>query len=177
MGLKIRPQWLALALALLALAAGCGEDSNTGTSPGSATSNNAPASAPPPANAPPTAGASPAPAKPAGLSPTEAVRGYYEAGIRKDVAGVKRFLSRQSLRPLEEVAKSQGKTLDQLFDEAAGMDAQKSPPVFSNERIAGDAAFVDIKARGEPVRTMPLVREDGEWKLAFGQPRGGAVKR
>ena len=178
MNLKVRPsQLLALALALLALAAGCGKDSDTVNSPGSANSNSAPASASPPASTPATANTSPTAAKPAGLSPTEAVRGYYEAGMRKDVAGVKRLLSRQSLQLLEEIAERQGKTLDQLFTEAAAMDARKSPPEFSNERIDGDTAFVDIKTQGEPLRTMPLVKEEGEWKLAFGQPRGGAVKR
>ncbi|HYG80497.1 MAG TPA: hypothetical protein VD861_08930 [Pyrinomonadaceae bacterium] len=161
---------LALALASFALTAGCNKDSNTVNSPESASSNSAPANAPAPAN-------TPSPAKPAGLSPTETVKGYYEAGMRKDTAGVRRFLSRPSLQLMEELARSQGKTLEQLVGEAADKDARKRPPVFSNERVKGDIAAVDIEIPGEPLRTMPLVKEDGEWKLAFGNPKGGAIKR
>ena len=185
MHLKIRPLSgarttaapLALALALLAPAAGCNKDSDAGNGPVGANSANAPAGASPPANTPSAANTLPATSTPAGPSPTEAVKGYYEAGKGKDVAGIKSFLSRQSLRLMEDVAKRQGKTLDQLFAEAADVDARKPPPVFSGERIAGDTAFVDIKTPGEPVRTMLLVKEGGEWKLAFGNPKSGAIKR
>ena len=182
--LKIRPLSaarttapLALVLALLALTAGCNKDSDTGHSPEVANSNNAPASASPLANTPPTAHTSPSTSIPAGPSPTEVVRGYYEAGKRKDVAGVKRLLSRQSLQLMEDVAKRQGQTLDQLFAEAADVDARKPPPAFSSERIARNTAFVDIETPGEPPRTVTLVKEGGEWKLAFGKPKSGAIKR
>ncbi len=168
---------LALMLALFALAAGCNKDSNSGNSPESANSNNAAANASPPANTPSTVNASPSIAKPPGLSPTEAMKGYYEAGVKGDIAGVKRFLSRASLQLMEDIAKRQGKPLDQLFTEAANVEARKPMPVFSNERIAGDTAFVDIKIEGEPPLTMPLVKEGGEWKLAFGKPKSGAIKR
>jgi hypothetical protein len=170
---------LTLALALiLALASGCATESNTGVGPGGANSNGASgAAAPPPANTPSTANAPPTTAQPAGLSPTEVVRGYYEAGVRKDVAGARRFLSRATLRMMEEMGRRQGKTLDQLFGEAAEAQAQKPQPGFTNERIMGDKATVDIEAPEQPALTMPLVREDGEWKLVFGRPKGGAAGR
>jgi hypothetical protein len=184
MKLKIRPlsgvratALLAFAVALLALIAGCNKDPNTGNSPEGAKSNLAPASASPPANTSSAANTPPPASAPVGPSPTEAVKGYYEAGKRKDIAGIKRFLSRQSLRLMEDVAKRQGKTPDQLFAEAADMDARKPPPVFGGERIGGNTAFVDIKTPGEPVRTVPLVKEGGEWKLEFGNPKSGAIKR
>lgn len=34
----------------------------------------------------------------------------------------------------------------------------------------------DATASASP-RAMPLVKEEGEWKLAFGRPRGGAAVR
>ena len=169
---------LALALALLSvLAAGCAKESNTGAGPESANSNNAPASAPLPANTPTTANTSAPTAQPAGLSPTEDVRGYYEAGVRKDVAGAKRFLSRASLQRMEDAAKRQGKTLEQLFSEAAEIEAGKPPPTYKNERIMGDKATVDIETPGQPALTMPLISEDGQWKLVFGRPKSGATRR
>lgn len=167
----------ALMLALFALTVGCNKDSSAGNSTEGTTSNNAPASASSLANPSSSANTSPSTSTLAGPAPTEVVRGYYEAGKRKDVAGIKRFLSRQSLLLMEDVAKRQGKTLDQLFAEAAVMDAGKPPPVFSGEVIRGNTAFVDIKTPGEPVRTVPLVKEGGEWKLAFGNPKTGAIKR
>jgi hypothetical protein len=164
---------IALSLALFfALAAGCGTGSNSSNSPVSVDSNNAP----PPVNLPSSANTPSPTAKPAGLSPTEAVRGYYVAGIRNDVAGVKRFMSRASLQMMEEVAKREGKTLEQLFGEAAKREAGKPPPVFGNERIVGDTATVDIETPGQPALTMPLIKEDGQWKLAFGKPKSGATK-
>lgn len=168
---------LALVLALLALTVGCNKDSGGGNSPEGATSNNAPASASPLADPPSAANTSPSTSTPTGPSPTEVVKGYYEAGKRKDIAGIKRFLAHQSLLMMEDVAKRQGKTLDQLFAEAAEMDARKPPPIFSDERIGANTAFVDIKTPGEPVRTVQLVKEGGEWKLAFGNPKSGAIKR
>jgi hypothetical protein len=185
MPLEIRPPRRAraaapLALALLlfsVLAAGCNTASDTGHGPAGANSNsanssNAPVGAAPSADTSPAASASPAAATPAGLSPTEAVRGYYEAGVRKDFAGVKRFLSRDSLRLMEDLAKREGKTLEQLFGAAAEMETRRPQPAFSNERITGDTAYVDIKAPGQSSVTMRLVKEDGEWKLAFGKPKG-----
>ncbi|MDT4967100.1 MAG: hypothetical protein QOJ64_1837 [Acidobacteriota bacterium] len=166
----------AFALATLALIAGCNKEPDTGNSREAAPSKNPPASAPPRANTPSTANTSPSTSIPTGPSPTEVVKGYYEAGKRKDVAGIKRFLSRQSLQLMEDVANRQGKTLDQLFIEAADMEARKPAPLIWNERIGGDTALVDIKTPGEPMRTVPLVKEAGEWRLAFGNPKGGAVK-
>ena len=176
MYLKIRPLALALVL-FLAAAAACKTESNTGSGPESASPNNTPANTPPPASTPSNAATPPSAAQPAGLSPTDAVRGYYEAGLRNDVASVKRFLSRASLQMMEDVAQRQGKTLEQLLGEAGAMEARKTPPMFSNERIAGDTAYVDIRAPGQPALTMRLVREGGEWKLDFGKPKTGATRR
>ncbi|MDQ3816917.1 MAG: hypothetical protein M3362_04390 [Acidobacteriota bacterium] len=172
-----------LALVLLFALVGCNKDSNNINSPVSANSNNANASALPSANAArdanasSNANASSTPAKPAGLSPTEVVRGYYEAGMRNDIASVKRFLSRGSLLLMQGIATREGKTLDQLFSEAARKEAGRPAPTFSNERITGDLAAVDVKTEGQPVVTMPLIKENGEWKLAFGMPKNGETKR
>jgi predicted small secreted protein len=194
MYLKIRPPrrtrgsaTLALVLALLcALVAGCNTASNTGNGPAGANSSNAPVSVPantpanvpqPATNTPPAANTSSSAGTPAGPSPTDAVRGYYEAGLRKDTAGAKRFMSRATLQLLEDLAKREGKTPDEMLTEAAEREAQKPPPTFGNERITGDTAYVDIQSPGEPLRTMRLVKEGGEWKLDFGKPKTGPVSR
>ncbi|HEX8455831.1 MAG TPA: hypothetical protein VF656_00775 [Pyrinomonadaceae bacterium] len=167
----IAPLVLALSL-LLALTAGCNKDSNAGHSPEGASSDGAP----PVANTPSTANSSSTTSTPAVPSPTDVVKGYYEAGRRKDVVGIKSYLSRQSLRLMEDVAQRQGKTLDQLFAEAADVDARKPPPVFTDERIGGSTALVDINIPGEDVRTVMLVKEAGQWKLVFGNPKSDTSK-
>ncbi|HKC62810.1 MAG TPA: hypothetical protein VKB86_04200 [Pyrinomonadaceae bacterium] len=101
------------------------------------------------------------------MSPTDALKAYYDAAKKKDIDTVKKYLSRASLQMMEDFAKAQGKSLDQMFQEGANRDAQMPTPEFSNEKIDGDNATVDIKAPNQPVITMQMVKEDGMWKLAI----------
>ena len=98
-------------------------------------------------------------------SPTAALRAYYEAGMKKDVAGAKRYLSAGSIRVLEEGAQKMGMTLDEAMKKNADTSTATMPE-FANEKISGDTATVDIKAGGDML-TMHLVKEGGEWKLAM----------
>ncbi len=99
-------------------------------------------------------------------SPTAALRAYYEAGMKKDVAGAKRHLSAGSIKVLEEGAQKMGMTLDEAMNQNAQQQAATPMPEFANERISGDTATVDIKAQGQTL-TMHFVKEGGEWKLAM----------
>jgi flagellar hook-associated protein FlgK len=99
-------------------------------------------------------------------SPTAALRGYYEAAMNKDIEKAKRYLSAGTMRLMEEGAKKMGKTLDEAFKEGAAQTPATTMPEFSNEKISGDTATVDMKAQGMTL-TMPMVKEGGEWKLAM----------
>lgn len=99
-------------------------------------------------------------------SPTAALRAYYEAGMKKDVAGAKRYLSAGSIKVLEESAQKMGMSLDEAMQQNAQQQAATPMPEFANERISGDTATVDIKVQGQSL-TMHMVREGGEWKLAM----------
>jgi len=99
-------------------------------------------------------------------SPTAALKAYYEAAKKKDIATAKKYLSSGTLKMMEDLAKAQGKTLDQMFNENAAKDSQMPAPEFSNEKINGDTATVDIKAPNMPTVTAQMVKENGEWKLA-----------
>lgn len=101
------------------------------------------------------------------MSPTDALKAYYDAAKKKDIDTVKKYLSRGSLEMMEQFAKARGKTLDQTFQEGADRDTQMPTPEFSNEKINGDNATVDIKAPNQKVITMQMVKEDGMWKLAI----------
>ena len=99
-------------------------------------------------------------------SPTAALRAYYQSAMNKDITTAKKYLSTGTLALLEEGARKMGKTLDEAFTESAQQTNATVMPEFSNEKISGDTATVDLKAEGATV-TMPLVKEGGEWKLAM----------
>ena len=99
-------------------------------------------------------------------SPTAALRAYYDAAMRKDIATAKRYLSSGTMKMMEEGARRMGKTVDQAFEEGAQQTPTPSMPEFSNEKISGDTATVDIKSQGISL-TMPMVKEGGEWKIAM----------
>lgn len=93
------------------------------------------------------------PAVPDNLTPLETIKALSAASKSGDTAGIKRRLNRGSLALLE---KSQGAT-----PLASMSDAR-------NEKIEGDKAFVDVQdAITKSYVTIPLVKEDGQWKVAM----------
>jgi len=109
----------------------------------------------------------------AASSPTAALKAYFDAAKKKDIETVKKYLSRGTLQMMENTAKAQGKTLDQMFKEGADRDVQMPEPEFSNEKINGDTATVDIKAPNKPLVTLQMIKEDGQWKLAIDKTMQG----
>ena len=99
-------------------------------------------------------------------SPTAALRAYYEAGMKKDIATAKKYLSTGSIKVLEQGARNMGMTLDEAMQQNAQQSTSATMPEFANEKISGDTATVDIKAEGNTL-TMHMVKEDGMWKLAM----------
>jgi hypothetical protein len=111
--------------------------------------------------------------------PTAALRAYYEASMRKDVAAAKRYLSAGTMRMVEETAKEGGRTADEALEEGARLNPMTVLPELSEEKISGDTATVVATAQGRPL-TMQMVKEGGEWKVALdktlqsvGVTRGG----
>ena len=99
-------------------------------------------------------------------SPTATWNAFVEASQKKDPAGIRKTLSKATVKSLEDFAKASNKSFD---------DVVKGEKVFPtskyetrNEKIDGDKATLDIKNpipdRDEWVQ-MPFVKEDGEWKL------------
>lgn len=147
---------LVIALAAVVFSAACSKNANTGNSTNSTNSTTT--------NKNSTTTSSGGEAT--GGGPTAALRAYYQAGMNKDVATAKKYLSSGTLALLEGEAKKAGKTLDEAFTESAAKTQATVMPEFSNEKISGDTATVDLKAQGATL-TMPMVREGGEWKLAM----------
>jgi flagellar hook-associated protein FlgK len=149
---------LAIALAAVVFSTACSKNANTGNSTSSTNSS-----------ATGTTGSTTSTASSGGAtagSPTAALRGYYQAAMDKDVNAAKKYLSAGTMALLEEGAKKMGKSLDEAFKESAAQSNTTVMPEFSNEKITGDTATVEMKAQGMSV-TMPMVKEGGEWKLAM----------
>lgn len=152
---------LCLALALAA----CSKNANTGNSANGSSSSGS------------STGSTIATTNPSGSTPTDALKTYYDAARRKDIPTVKSYLSRGTLQMMEELAKAQHKSLDQMFAENADKDVEMSTPEFSNEKVSGDTASVDIKSPNHPLVTVQMVQEDGRWKLAIDKMMGGRVPK
>jgi hypothetical protein len=100
-------------------------------------------------------------------TPTETLKQYVEASRKKDIATMKRLLSRASLELIEKSAKEQNLTTDDILRKEASVEI-KNAPETRNEKIEGETASVEIKNEktGEFDMRLPFVREDGAWKIA-----------
>jgi hypothetical protein len=103
-----------------------------------------------------------------GSSPTATFKAFVEAQKNKDVAGMKKRLSRKTMTMAENSALAQSKTVDQAI--AEGFDASKAQkaPGMRNEKVTGDSGTLEIQYDGQKEwLTMYFVKEDGDWKIAF----------
>jgi hypothetical protein len=112
------------------------------------------------------------------VSPTEAFKTYIKATVNKDIEGVKKSLSKSSLEFVETAAKEQNKTADELLTGGAVENQSKKIPEVRNEKIEGNTATVEYKDETMPeFIKMPLVKEDGTWKIALDKFMQDLLKR
>jgi hypothetical protein len=101
------------------------------------------------------------------MSPTEVFKAMSEASSKKDVEGIKKHFSKQTLVLFDQVAADQGKSVDQILREPDGAPFPVLP-VIGLEKIDGQTATLEI---GDPetdsATRLPFVIEDGEWKIAM----------
>ncbi|HEX8843256.1 MAG TPA: DUF2950 family protein [Pyrinomonadaceae bacterium] len=100
------------------------------------------------------------------LTPTETLKAYIEAAKNKDAAGLKSYLSKGTIEMMEKEAKGKGMSLDDAMKASMAAMPTVESPELGKEEINGDNATVEVKARGNTVK-MPLVKEDGAWKVAI----------
>lgn len=101
-------------------------------------------------------------------SPLAAYKAFQDANKKKDYEAVKKRFSKASLVLLTEGAKKENKSLDEFVKNQ--VDKATADEIASNEKINGDTGSVDIQSKegGSPI-TLPMVKEDGEWKIAYDQ--------
>ena len=115
-----------------------------------------------------------------GSSPTATFKAFFEAQQKKDVAGMKKNLSKTSLAIMEKSAKEQNKTIDDAIKEQLENPASKTDkiPEIRNEKINGNEATLEL--RNEDTNkwdTMYFVKEDGDWKVALDKTMEELIKK
>lgn len=99
------------------------------------------------------------------MSPTETFKAYYEASTKRDAAAIKALLSKKTVEMMNNAALANKRKLD---DEILEQRPAKALPPTRNEKIDGDNATIEVKKdRSEEWDTLPFVKEDGAWKIAF----------
>ena len=105
-----------------------------------------------------------------GSSPTATFKAFFEAQQKKDVAGMKKNLSKTSLAIMEKSAKEQNKTIDDAIKEQLENPASKTDkiPETRNEKIKGNEATLELHNEDtNKWDTMYFVKEDSAWKIAL----------
>jgi hypothetical protein len=100
-------------------------------------------------------------------TPTETIKALHEVSQKKDVEGIKKRLSRGTLKLYEETAQKQKTTVDELLKQEGGAPMQILPEM-REEKIEGETATVEVKnALTGEYEKLPFVKEDGVWKVAI----------
>ena len=105
-----------------------------------------------------------------GSSPTSTFKAFWQSQKNKDVAGMKKTLSKASMAMMEKGAKQQNKTVDQAITEGFNNPGAKYDkiPELRNEKINGNDATLEIQDEtSKKWETVYFVKEDGDWKFAL----------
>ncbi|NNE67336.1 MAG: DUF2950 family protein [Pyrinomonadaceae bacterium] len=102
----------------------------------------------------------------ASMSPTETVKAFIDAYQKKDVASLKKLLSKKSIDVFTRSGEGKSQTVDERLKEF--VDSEELPfkgtPEMRNEKVDGEKATVEVLVEGKWEPT-PLVKEDGAWKF------------
>ena len=103
-----------------------------------------------------------------GSTPTATFKKFFEATKKKDVEGMRKSLSKGSLEMFDKVAKQQNKTTDEILKDVDKENKDEKMPETRNEKIDGDTATLEVKnEKTGKWDSLPFVKEDKEWKIAF----------
>jgi hypothetical protein len=149
---------------LAATSFGCGSPANTNTTNTNTNQNAAATNANKAAEA--SAPAAEVAATGSLATPSDAYRTAYAIRQKKDLAGMKKIMSKDVIEFLTMIGEEEKKTLD---EEIATMfeRPQAKTPETRNEQIKGDRATIEYLDEEGKWKTMDFVKEDGEWKLAL----------
>lgn len=100
-------------------------------------------------------------------TPQTTLKAYAVASIDKNAGNILATLSAGSKKMIEDSARAQNSTVEAiLLTENA--NSLKKVPEMRNEKIEGDTATIEVKNRKiGGFDKMPLIKENGEWKIAL----------
>ena len=98
-------------------------------------------------------------------SPLKTLQTYQKAMKAKDTTTMKLLLTSESLKMLEQEAKSQGATVDDVVKRETLFSESQKTVEFRNEKIDGEIATIEVKNTFGQWDTVPFRREDGQWKI------------
>ena len=98
-------------------------------------------------------------------SPLKTLQTYQKALKAKDTTTMKMLLTADTIKMLEQEAKSQGTTVDDVVKrETLFSEAQKTIE-FRNQKIEGSKATLEVKNTFGQWDTVPFLLEDSQWKI------------
>lgn len=101
------------------------------------------------------------------LTPTQVLKEFFEASKRKDIATVKKSLSKNSFPLIEKNAELINVSVDEYLRETSAIRVENDVET-RNEKISGETATVEFKDTSmEEYGSLPFVKEEGIWKLAL----------
>lgn len=113
-------------------------------------------------------------------SPSDTLKKYVDAYDRKDLTAIKQTFSKGTMKMYEDAAQKRKTSADEIIKgqfEAGLFDDLESQVEPVSEKIEGDSSVVEVKSKGKENEMIPLVKEDGEWKIAFDQYMQTVMKR
>ena len=101
-------------------------------------------------------------------TPTDTLKTFVQALKAEDEAAIKNTLSDKTVKMFDVMAKGAGKSFYESLTENDKDGELKEMPKTQNEKINGDKATLEVKGKNNPKwDTIPFVKEDGKWKIAF----------
>ncbi|MEO8648669.1 MAG: hypothetical protein ABI539_05845 [Acidobacteriota bacterium] len=98
-------------------------------------------------------------------TPLETFKTYTKAIKQKDTTTMKLLLSADSIKMLEQEAKAQNISLDDVVKRETLFNENQTSVEFRNEKIDGGRATLEVKNSFGTFETVPFVFEEGEWKI------------
>jgi hypothetical protein len=104
-------------------------------------------------------------------TPTAAYKTAYNARKNKDIATLKKTMSKDAQDFLTEIGKADDSSAKSLDDMLTELCKQPQAPTAEarNEKITGDKATIEYLDETGSWNSMDLVKENGEWKLTIGK--------
>ena len=166
---------VALAAAGILINSGCQGNAGTNTNANkpAANANTAPANKP--AENTNSANAATSPAATGSLAtPSDAYATAHDMRKKKDVAGLRKVMSKDALEFIEMMGKEEKKSIDDLLKDLTERP-QAEKVAVRNEKIDGDHATLDYMDENGEWKTMDFDLEGKEWKLSL--PKADAKQK